>query len=404
MIIKKSKVLKSNIYIAFFLSFGGFYAIMIAFASITGSTDGTRVFTIPARLIVILLLISIFYLKAESKQVIFEKYLIFFLFFSLTYLVRIFYSMADGFSGHKSATEILLYFISFVFIPIVTLSSTKFSIIENKVIAKSLLTGCFLFSLFSLYFYRDYLGSTLRLAASSGDESIISPLFLSYASALGLGLSSVIVITKNTYFKNYTFLYCTMLICFFPFFLGASRGSVLAILATYLVVVTLMPGYKKKMTVVALLMFLAIASIISISFLGSDVFDRFLSIQEDVKDGNDTAIRLVTWIHAWDQFTSSPIFGDSLEGTYDNYYPHNIFLEVLITTGLVGFIPFLIFIYLVSIKALKIIRNYPKDGWIVVPFIQGIVQGFFSGALYSSAWLAIGLALILSYSYKGRYD
>lgn len=69
-----------------------------------------------------------------------------------------------------------------------------------------------------------------------------------------------------------------------------------------------------------------------------------------------------TYIIAWNQFLSSPIYGSyfrlitntpSLRG----HYPHNVFLEIMITMGLVGFIPFLFMLY----KAWRTVRKTFKQ-------------------------------------------
>ena len=69
-----------------------------------------------------------------------------------------------------------------------------------------------------------------------------------------------------------------------------------------------------------------------------------------------------TYIIAWNQFLSSPIYGSYFRLITNNpslraHYPHNVFLEIMITMGLLGFIPFLFLLY----KAWKVVRKTFKQ-------------------------------------------
>ena len=56
--------------------------------------------------------------------------------------------------------------------------------------------------------------------------------------------------------------------------------------------------------------------------------------------GLDEARRF-SFYGAWNDFLTSPIIGNHFVGSYDNFYPHNIILEVMMSLGVVGLFIFL---------------------------------------------------------------
>src|SRR5690606_4793044 len=91
-----------------------------------------------------------------------------------------------------------------------------------------------------------------------------------------------------------------------------------------------------------------------------------------------------------------PILGDKLKVDDWGGYPHNIVVEVLQTTGVLGFIPFLILISRALILCFKNFKRNKSYAWVFVIFIQALIQSMFSGAIYTSAWLWTSMALAFS--------
>ncbi|SDD94659.1 O-antigen ligase family protein [Riemerella columbipharyngis] len=82
--------------------------------------------------------------------------------------------------------------------------------------------------------------------------------------------------------------------------------------------------------------------------------------------------------------------------TLHSTYPHNLFLESIMTMGVIGGILFLF----INIKAIYSVFLYLKikhqEVWVVFLFLQYFFQTFFSLSLYSSEGYWILLAIILS--------
>src|SRR5690606_37022703 len=97
-----------------------------------------------------------------------------------------------------------------------------------------------------------------------------------------------------------------------------------------------------------------------------------------------------------ERFLNNIWLGDSFLISTDRVYssyPHNLFLEAFLTTGLLGGT---IFIY-IMFKTLRysfymITKN--QNLWINFIFIQYFIQSFFSASIYTSSFLWCSIALI----------
>jgi O-antigen ligase len=191
-------------------------------------------------------------------------------------------------------------------------------------------------------------------------------------------------------------------LCLVPFFLGASRGAIFAGAGAFLFYLAFATNVKKRLVGFFLVLLTTVTLIFAQNFLGTGVFDRLLSLQQDIESGSASVIRLKIWTDGLHQFLRNPLFGNSLESEYVNFHPHNILIEILISTGLLGFISFILFIVYVFAKSIRITRQAPQYYWIVGIFIVGFIQNQFSGAIYSASWVAMGAALVLGFTLPAK--
>lgn len=83
----------------------------------------------------------------------------------------------------------------------------------------------------------------------------------------------------------------------------------------------------------------------------------------------------------------APFFGSSYvlpSGVGAGSYPHNFILEVFMTTGLVGGIPFTVLLVISIFKCYKLLKIQHPSSWIVLIYLQVVGYGMFSTSLYSS--------------------
>lgn len=132
-----------------------------------------------------------------------------------------------------------------------------------------------------------------------------------------------------------------------------------------------------------------------INFTGSSIIKRTSSTLET----GDASGRLQLWDEAFREFLANPLIGGRIE--VSGIYPHNIFLEIAMATGIIGLFLFLI----ILLKSIKSGREKIKiSPMFMIPFlifICGLAQHFFSGALWGAIMLFSGLGLLNS---KFSYD
>ncbi|MGM0503940.1 MAG: O-antigen ligase family protein [Bacteroidota bacterium] len=321
--------------------------------------------------------------------------------FSILYFTRIFYEQLTGRNHfHISETQFLLYYSGFVFFPFLFISQTKLDEKSYQKIFHAILFSTIILSVLTFIYYRSIIGTVGRISyAISKDANYISPLALSYTGALGIGLGSIYLITnKNINKRKKYFIIITIILSAIPFFLGASRGSLFALAVPFLFLIYKIRSIKKKLAISLMIVFLGFLIVIFAEKMGSGIITRFMNIGADIESGSSSTIRLIQWTDSLEQFWNNPFFGNSLENTTFNFHPHNIFLEVLITTGLIGFIPFIFLIIKGFKAALNVFKNFPEYSWIAALFLQSFTQNMFSGGLYSASWLFASLALLISFS------
>lgn len=266
------------------------------------------------------------------------------------------------------------------------------------------MVSCFfiVFCFFTLLLYRQFIGSVGRLSSGAVGEEVISPLILSYCGALIIGVSMIYLITNRKSLNKFSYLLTIIVIVLgvVPFFLGASRGSVLAIFVPFLLLAYCHISLRSFVYYVLGFMILFALFFYLDSYLGSGLIDRILGTTAAIEQGSSSASRIDIWNIALNQFFEYPIFGDKLLTNGLDIYPHNLFVELLQSVGIIGAIPFTVLIIKGFLSCMRIFRFYTTYAWVGVFFIQSFMQNMFSGAVYSAAWFWCSLAVVLALEYN----
>lgn len=194
-------------------------------------------------------------------------------------------------------------------------------------------------------------------------------------------------------YMNFTFKYSKIL---YPvlFILGVlsimragSRSPVAILLAVIVLYFLARSNFIKGLLVTCialLIIWLSLDVLIELSnAIGSDISIRLLSAVEN----GDTSGRDKIYSNVLNHIKESPFLGEFYlipSGIGKGYYPHNYFLEVFMTTGLLGGIPFVAMVILSLKKSYQLLRYKHPAGWIVLLFLQVFIHGMFSSALYSA--------------------
>jgi hypothetical protein len=180
---------------------------------------------------------------------------------------------------------------------------------------------------------------------------------------------------------------------------AASRGPIVALIFVLLSYVAAFNPKRAWKVVILLCMVLAVGYVVAAHFQKAGDFDT-LSRIAGALSGNDSAVALreKSLTGAVSQFLDSPLIGDSLEVRSTHFYPHNVIIESLMATGIVGGIPFILVIIAGLRAAYRVVQTRSENGWVALLFIQYLVAAQFSGALYSVTpfWAFLGATISLS--------
>ena len=137
--------------------------------------------------------------------------------------------------------------------------------------------------------------------------------------------------------------------------------------------------------------------------IGNKASSFFTRVTQTIKTG-DSSGREVFYELAIQIFKQNPIIGGRILYA-DGMYPHNVFLEVLMATGIIGFVVYFLFFkdcikYIIKVKSVAEI--YPETIWIAVLWIQYFILSLFSYNLHSSpeVWYLTAMVLVLNKDFK----
>jgi len=243
------------------------------------------------------------------------------------------------------------------------------------------------FSFLSIFLYGKFIGQVSRVSSKTTGEEAISPLIFSYCGALIIGVCLFYLLYVKNKSKSIKYLsFIAIVLAVISFFLGASRGSILALFVPFVMMAISHLSFKSILKYILLLTIIIILLIYLDEYLGSGLLNRFMGTSEAIETGGSSASRLDIWDKSLSQFVNFPFFGDRLNTVDVNFYPHNIYIEAIQTTGIIGGIPFFVLVYQTIKASFNIFKNHIEYAWIPVIFIQSAMKHMFSGALYNASW------------------
>ncbi|WP_289040659.1 O-antigen ligase family protein [uncultured Zobellia sp.] len=388
----KNNFLNSCVYAISFFIYSGFYAILALSISFFGS-GASRFVTIPVRLLTTVLMIVIIALTFRERNKKTGKKLtdFVFLFFWSFYVLKLFWHFSGDAPLRLFWLEYIFYSLNFVILPFFMFGSISFEKYKKTIIDALIFSG-FAMGITTTYLYREILSAGIARIElyiyQNPDLETLSPLALSYASVLTIMLCvyKLLYVQKKT--KLYLiYLLCTIGVSLIMFLLGASRGSVLA-LGVSLVYIVYHSNYKVKAKIGLLVLAMIPIFIWSVAASGSAVFERTTKSVSSGSTGREDL-----WADAWNEFLANPIFGGRIE---IGFYPHNIILEILMATGVIG----LTIVSILFVKGFIKTINLPKIDidflWVGIIFLQGFCQLSFSAALYQATLVFFPLGILLS--------
>lgn len=183
-----------------------------------------------------------------------------------------------------------------------------------------------------------------------------------------------------------------------------SRGPLVAAGLAWLVFALMHPRRNLKV-LFRIVLALAIAAVVLQFALGVDLIGTSLRRFDfsDHRNLQSVLIRQLQWEQAWRQFLEDPIIGRYFFETIFFYYPHNIFLELLMALGLVGGVLFLFHLTAITKASWRIVHteDCPKVWQFAVLVLwKELFLGFSSGNFWGSSTLWICSAFVISVAYS----
>ncbi|MER8834699.1 O-antigen ligase family protein [Mesorhizobium sp. M0909] len=183
-----------------------------------------------------------------------------------------------------------------------------------------------------------------------------------------------------------------------------SRGAYIAGAGSLLVYILLLKGSKRLFAILgALVVALAILATSGVELIDV-VIARLQTISVDADQS--TMIRSQLFAGAWRQFLEDPVFGRYAVEMQFKFYPHNIYLESLMSVGIIGSLPFAAHIILALRSTAGIIRSgkFPLAAVLTaVLFLREAIAGMASGGLWGNSifWVTSALTISFWYGYQG---
>jgi O-antigen ligase len=195
------------------------------------------------------------------------------------------------------------------------------------------------------------------------------------ARELGVGIVAALLFFEKRWFK-----YPIIITLGWGIYLTRSRGPFLSLLIVAILIYSFNLIKSRKYRQLAPIIIILMIFSVFVLF-GFNMDDYFLRGESSFLESNNIRARLQLYFAAWDDFTSSPVLGKGVGSFYYNghTYPHNIIIELLAETGIVGLV-----IFIFALKPKNLIRF---NNAFTFFFIFSLITTMFSGDLEKNAYL-----------------
>jgi len=373
------------------------YVIVSAIA-IPMHIGNSRILAVPFRILVAAISLGVIFRRFQWKKV--KQLAIWsFILFWIYYSIKAWRSFStDDYDTEFVEIEIQVFIriITIVFLPGLALMLIDY----NKLNLQKLthwIFGAF-FVILALNFV--YMLGQYAVAGSFND--LFSLYYISAGhQATSLALMSLFFLLSLPRDKKKSVYFIGLLLGIVSMVMMRARGPFLALVVVSFYLV-LLNRNRKLMIVYAILLLLAIVSIYE---YGSKYPDStaFASRTYQWLFHGDTSLREPLYHRSWQIFNSSPVFGGRVLFE-DGVYSHNLFLELLMATGMVGFLLYFLKFYpVLKVSKIFVSKDSQYVGYIFffILFLQYFVFVMTSSNLYRAGYfiqytaIVIGIALSL---------
>lgn len=138
---------------------------------------------------------------------------------------------------------------------------------------------------------------------------------------------------------------------------------------------------------------IAVATASVLSTADTEIANRILALLEPDIEDESTVERLSLIRNAIEQIAASPLVGGPIIDPEYLTYPHNLFLEAAMSTGIIGLLILLVLLGRAGINAWMSAMS--KDYFMPLMFLQYFIAAQFSGAIWGWSALWAPLAILI---------
>jgi O-antigen ligase len=274
----------------------------------------------------------------------------------------------------------------------------------NKFVDYVLLLTKILLIIFTIELMTSY-NQQLRLTIISFGENVQdNPILVGFTFSIGfLILYNKLISSTNIT----TSLYSSIWLMSFLFFIikAASRGVILSLIST-LLLLHLLKGIRfKQVVVISMLLASGLIIFLNLSEDTIKFYSSSVKVSEktmgDINSTDSTTIRLSLWNGAIQNFVENPVIGvgfansdmsSQMKNTSDPIYPHNIFLEIASELGFIGLVLFIIPLLIGLKRSYYMFRQtrtkeYIQTNLLLLFLVFTLIEAQFSGFLTNQAQL-----------------
>lgn len=322
------------------------------------------------------------------------------------YSVRFFLDVADG-NIYSDRLVMIGTFVGSTLIPFFALQSREaiprshlvFKVVFYCVLVASVLNMHLLWS-------TDLISHLAQLSGRARSISLNPISFSMLGAQLSILCLYVLVTRKSTVLvPNYVVL-SSLCLGIVVVLIGGSRGPILALLVSLVPLYFLSAGAFQGSARLKVLLLCAgmLAALFYTAVVLQNVYNVSTVQRVDalvsggLAEDRTSNVRLSGMGGAIEQFLSSPILGDSIVVDVTGSYPHNIPVELLMSTGIFGFLSYLALLIWSLQASLRILAHQQVYGWIVLLYAQSLTISMVSGSVWSSSlmWSLMGAIIGLS--------
>lgn len=371
------------------------FLVIVGYPLLAAIQDGlfsgaeSRAFSVPFRLIIIILSFSLWVGAFLKNRIEISVTGFLFIAFWCMYLIRVVHDISNpSFIGERPQEDYILYSLGLCIIPSVgfAVKPSRRSLHLGLVAIAAVAPFVCLITL-ELASLRTFLVSDERLALEMMDSIGVGHLGAD-VFLLGVFLFSRRV-GKPMLGRIGPSLLCLSGLALTV--ITGSRGPLLSLL-TVGALFSILNARKRAAALVLLALGILAVTIIGLT-LASDGFSGLGEatqslplVQKSMRESQDIEgyTRLVFAKQAWNGFTESPLLGSSLVLPDGGEYPHNLVLESFMCTGIFGGLAFLALIIFGVKRSIVSIINKEDGVWISLLYLEALIGSLFSGSIWGN--------------------